>query len=247
MQGTSRFIEGNTPITYREAAQGTYDVSETAYGVSLWFKTTCANCGLFSVLAGPAGNGGNDRHINLSDGNLRARVDNETIQTTGLSLANDQWHHVIHTFGPGVGQRLYVDGVLGPSGTKVSSAFYLQTDVAVGFSNDAATQFFDGAIQNVQIFDRVLAAGDVTSLFAQTPVNTTETLLHAAGPSLSPLGSGSDAFLASLNPETPGQWRSFESWVSGEEVPRPVGVPALQPEIQIGESDGQSKIGRAHV
>ena len=242
MQGTSRFIEGNTPITYREAAQGTYDVSETAYGVSLWFKTTCGNCGLFSVLAGPAGNGGNDRHVYLSGGNLRARVwSDEVIQTTGLSLANGQWHHVIHTFGPGVGQRLYVDGVLRVSGVKEASNFDWQTDVAVGFSNDAATQFFDGTIQNVQIFDRALVAGDVTTLFAYTPVNNTEILLHADGPSLSPLGSGSDAFLASLNPEAPGQWRSFEAWVSGEEVPRPVGVPALQPEIQIGESDGQSK------
>ena len=47
------------------------DVSEANYTVSLWFRTTHDNGGLFSVTDGTLGANGNDRHIYLLDGKAR--------------------------------------------------------------------------------------------------------------------------------------------------------------------------------
>lgn len=244
MQGVARFVEGSEPITYRDAVQGQYDVSERAYGVSLWFKTACSNCGLFSVVSGPAGTTSHDRNLYLSSGNLFANLaapgNTQSIHTVGLNLnlADDQWHHVVHTFGPGA-QQLWVDGILRRVGTETASANSTQTDITIGYSPAATTPFLSGLIQNVQLFDRMLTGSDVAAQFANKPIDHDEEGLQAAGPSVAPPGSGGDAFIASLNPQAPGQWRSFEKWVVGEVVPAPLGVPALQPDITIGEGDGQ--------
>jgi len=154
------------------------DVSETEYAASLWFRADSDNCGLYAVVGG-----GHDRHLYLSGGNLRARVwSNETIATQGLSLADGQWHHVVHTFGGNQGgQKLYVDGVLAAEGTKNSSDFDWQTDVRIGWSEDAVLDFFHGAIDEVSIFDRALTADEVVALYEYEDVGVT---VHNVAPTL---------------------------------------------------------------
>lgn len=134
------------------------DVSETAYGVSLWFKTTVRNGGLFSVSRGEYGAEGNDRHIYLHDGNLSARIYcNEQITTVGLNLSDGCWHHVIHTYGQSIsGQRLYVDGLLCASGFMIQSIFTQQDRIYIGYSNDSAAPFFKGNIDEVKVYNQVL-------------------------------------------------------------------------------------------
>src|SRR5439155_4415976 len=110
------------------------NVSETSYGATLWFNTTCNNCGIFSVTNGAPGSTAHDRHIYLSSGNVCARVwNNETICTTGVNYADGRWHHVAHTFGGSVGgQKIYMDGVQRASGNKASSDFNTETNVLIG-------------------------------------------------------------------------------------------------------------------
>jgi hypothetical protein len=88
------------------------DASEEAYGLTLWFKTTCQDCGLYEIGAGDPGQGSHDRHLYLRQGNVCARVwKNETLCSSGINVADGNWHQVAHTFGGSVGgQRLYVDG-----------------------------------------------------------------------------------------------------------------------------------------
>ena len=60
------------------------DVSETAFAVSMFFKTTNPNAGFFAVTGG-----GHDRHIHLTGGNIRVRLwANESLQSSGLNLAD---------------------------------------------------------------------------------------------------------------------------------------------------------------
>lgn len=143
------------------------DLSETGYAASLWFNTTCADCGLFSVDAGSLGSGGNDRHIYLSGGNLCARVwSNETICTSGAGYADGAFHHVVHTFGGNAGgQSLYVDGGLEAAGLQSSSDFDWQTGANLGFSNDAATSYLNGLIDEVAVLNRGLSASEVRLLY----------------------------------------------------------------------------------
>ncbi|OPZ24539.1 MAG: hypothetical protein BWZ02_02814 [Lentisphaerae bacterium ADurb.BinA184] len=160
-------------------ADAVLNVSETAYGVSMWFKADTGMGGLFSVTGG-----GHDRHLYLYGDEARSRVwSEETIATSGLTLLDGNWHHIVHTFGGTEGgQKIYVDGELRASGSKAWSDFTTQTNVHVGQSNDRG--YFDGLIDDVRVYERALDAGDVLSLYSPgsgifTTV-TTDTVVEAA-------------------------------------------------------------------
>ncbi|HEX7262376.1 MAG TPA: cadherin domain-containing protein, partial [Luteolibacter sp.] len=110
---------------------------------------------------------GNDRNIYLNNGNIFARVyNNETISSTGQNYGDGQWHHVIHTFGGGIGgQKLYVDGEQVASGTKTSSAFNVQTAVKIGYSVDSPAPYFNGEIDDVRIHYAGLAVADAVAMY----------------------------------------------------------------------------------
>lgn len=142
------------------------DVSETAHTVSLWIKTTRASDGIFSVVESDF-SGGHDRHLYLANGSLAARVwNNEVISTSsGLNLADGQWHHIAHVFGPPVGgQRLYVDGVLAASGSKSRSDFDWQQRINIGHSVDASTPFFSGQMDELAVWGQALTAAQIQAL-----------------------------------------------------------------------------------
>ncbi len=142
------------------------DVSETAYTSSFWFRTTSSGAGLMTVVDADLGGGGHDRHVFLAGGNIRARTWNdETISSTGKAYANGQWHHVAHVFGGSVGgQKLFVDGVQVASGGKTFSDFNWQRRVNLGFSNDAASPFLNGSLDDVAIWAEALSPAAIQAL-----------------------------------------------------------------------------------
>lgn len=160
-------------------ASGTYavadlNVSETAFSSSFWFRTTQATTGLFAVTNGNLGADGHDRHVYLSGGNIRARTwSDETISSSGKNYADNQWHHVAHVLGASIGgQRLYVDGVQVAAGSKAQSGFDWQSQVHIGFSNDAAgATFHQGQIDDVSVWSETLGSAAVASLASGTAPN----------------------------------------------------------------------------
>ena len=176
------------------------NVPTTSYAVSFWFKTSSSNGGLFEVNNSPTGPTGYDRDLWLSGGNLSAYVWNtEIIATSGLSLANGNWHQVVHTFGGTVGgQKLYVDGVLRASGTKANSDFNTETNINIGNSNMASQKYFNGTIDEVRLYNTALSSTAVTALYndsAPTVATAAAALPNPAnGPrtNLSVLGASSN-------------------------------------------------------
>ncbi|GCA96218.1 LamG-like jellyroll fold domain-containing protein, partial [Microcystis aeruginosa] len=134
---------------------------ETEITHELWFKTTSLNGGLFSVVAGNLGSGGNDRHIYLSQGNIYTRVwNNQVIGSSGLNLADGQWHHVAHVIGNSIGgQRIYVDGQLVASGNKGQSDFNWQDQAVIGYSADSG--YFQGQIDEVRIWNKTRTQAEI--------------------------------------------------------------------------------------
>ncbi len=82
-------------------------------------------------------------------------------RSTGVNLADGQWHHVVTTFSSGVvnGTKIYSDGVLRLTTTITVSNNAQQLQVA---ANNAA-QFFAGSIDEPAIYDRELTAAQITS------------------------------------------------------------------------------------
>jgi len=147
------------------------DVSETAYGLSLWFKTTCSNCGIFSAYDADDANA-HDRDLYLQGGNVCARLLNRSaICTSGANYDDDRWHHVAYTFGPAIGgEKLYLDGQEQATGGGTSSDFTAQTGVKIGLAPAAANDYFSGYIDQVTILRYALTAADVDELAAGMPV-----------------------------------------------------------------------------
>ncbi len=173
LRNGAAFAEGLSHRAFRldgtdDYVEPTVDVSETAYTLSLWFKTSCGDCGLFSVDSGTLGSGGHDRHLYLSNGRLCARVwSDETVCSAASGYADERWHHAVHVFGGAVGgQKIFVDGVHRAAGSKASSNFTGQTGVNLGFSNDAANGFFRGLLDEVAVFNRALTAAEIQALYA---------------------------------------------------------------------------------
>jgi len=173
LRGGPGFAAGRTGSAFRmdgvnDWVEASVDVSETAYTLSLWFETSCGDCGLFSVDDGSLGSNGNDRHLFLSNGRLCTRVfNNETICTAEAGYADERWHHVAHVFGGTVGgQKIFADGVQRASGAKSSSNFTTQTGVNLGFSNDAGNGFLRGLLDEVVVFNRALTAAEIQALYA---------------------------------------------------------------------------------
>ncbi len=163
-EGTSLSLDGNDFVSVL------LDVSEASYTSSLWFKTTTSGRGLLSVVDSDLGVGGHDRHVFLNGTNMAARTwSNETISSSARNFADGMWHHVVHTFGGSIGgQRIYVDGALVASGNKANSDFHWQQRVNIGFSNDAANDYFNGLIDDVAIWSAAPSPQAIAALYACT-------------------------------------------------------------------------------
>ncbi|MHB8519117.1 MAG: FG-GAP-like repeat-containing protein [Limisphaerales bacterium] len=139
------------------------DIPESALAVSFWFRTLDPNAGLFSVSAGAIGSGGHDRHIYLNGGNIYTRIYSAgAVGSSGLSLADGAWHHLVFTYGSDIGgNKTYVDGVAVASGTKASSDFNWQDRIDIGYSEDAPNRSFSGDLDEVRLWNRAFTPADV--------------------------------------------------------------------------------------
>ncbi|MGA7933649.1 MAG: LamG domain-containing protein, partial [Kovacikia sp.] len=159
-------------------------LSEPVTGVTheLWFKTSSPDCGIFSAIEGTVV-GRSDRNLCLNGGNIQARIwANETISSTNLNLADDNWHHVAHVFGTIDGkpaQKLYVDGREVGSGTKGQSDFVppYQNAILIGYCGDAKDHYFKGQIDEVRIWNRVRTLAEIQSSMSDRLTGSEENLI----------------------------------------------------------------------
>ena len=100
--GALRFPRGNQYVSVP------IDVPETEYTVEFWFRTDDPNAGLFCVVDANLGGGGHDRHVHLAGGNVRIRTwSGPGVEvSTGLNLADGNWHHLAHVISVELGGSL---------------------------------------------------------------------------------------------------------------------------------------------
>ena len=164
--GTAAQFDGNDLLRSFE----TLNLPESGLTTALWFKTTCANCGLFSAIQGQFPTvGGHDRDLFLVSGNVCAAIQTgansyDTRCSDGGSYADGQWHQVVHSLGAN-GNALYVDGALAVSSSITASTFTAQDRVLVGYAPAAAAPYLTGALDDVIIYEGALPAGAVASLY----------------------------------------------------------------------------------
>ncbi len=147
----------------------TLDLPESGLTTALWFKTTNANAGLFSAVAGQFPTlTGHDRDIYLAAGKVCVDVkvggSAETRCSVGSAYADGLWHQAVHTLGAG-GNALYIDGALAVSSPTSASTFTAQDRLLVGYAAAAGAPYFAGALDDVIVYDGQLSAGSVAALY----------------------------------------------------------------------------------
>ena len=144
------------------------DVPEVDFTISIRINTASPDVGVLAVLEQATGAGGHDRHFFLVGGNINFRVyaGGAWSPDPVVAVADGEWHHIALVVETGVGQTAYVDGA--PVGTNEYdlSDFNWQDRVWIGFSNDAANQYFTGLIDNAAYISAALTADEVANLIA---------------------------------------------------------------------------------
>lgn len=152
------------------------DVSEFDFTQSVWVKTDNPGVGIMSVLDAEEGGGGHDRHIFLVDGKLNFRVWPGGAWSTDAVVSDGEWHHIALVTKTGEGQTAYLDGEVVGTWAHDSSNFDWQKRVWIGFSNDAATQYFEGLIDNAAYINTPVPADGIGLLFEPSAVEAVDKL-----------------------------------------------------------------------
>ncbi|RWZ83230.1 PKD domain-containing protein [Glutamicibacter sp. HZAU] len=137
------------------------------FSTEAWFKTTTDRGGkIIGFGNGASGlSSSYDRHVYMrDDGTLvfGTYSGGEFVVTTTDSYNDGQWHHVVSTLGAD-GMKLYVDGALKATNPQSVAENYTGYWRIGGdrLWSGASSQWFDGTIDEVAVYPRVLGAGEV--------------------------------------------------------------------------------------
>lgn len=155
--GNERILVGNSPSV--QLANGT---------MSAWIKTSNAGAGFRGIVAKQFAYGMflSNNSFSIYDWGGSAE------RASGRILNDDKWHHVACSFQSGVGSGTfcYVDGLL----VLTTSMTVSNQSVPVYIAEANATQFFNGSIDDVRIYNRVLSFAEVKALYQEN-----KTLINA--------------------------------------------------------------------
>lgn len=146
-------------------------ISITGVNLSItgWMKTSAS--GNQWIASKWNGNASNDSYgLYLSNGKSRFAVSgngiNSGVVESTLSVNDGTRHHVVATY-DGTTLKVYIDGILDSTATYVlSSIFDSNLPLRIGAKNDSiATEFFNGMLDEVVIYDRTLTPDEVNNIY----------------------------------------------------------------------------------
>ncbi len=145
--------------------------------ISLWVKTAVNQAnGTFFIGWGDTGGGSRVRYdFGLQSGTtdqIRLELNaGATTSATGTTITDDAWHHLVSTW-DGTIMTFYLDGNVYGTTAPGTVNSVLTEDVVIGtgirqaFAGNTTARWTNGLIDDVQIYDNVLSAADVATLFA---------------------------------------------------------------------------------
>jgi len=144
-----------------------FDGSLTIAG---WFRTNTVASGTKCIVANCSGDGGRNDvtlEINRTAGRISTAWGNVVIGTGSTSLAANRWYHAVVVRGGSSGNwdwRLYLDGALDASGSTATDPNGSTEGTAIGRLGAYNGFYFDGLIDDVNIYSRALAPQEIATL-----------------------------------------------------------------------------------
>ncbi len=185
--------------------------------ISAWIRTTGAGSSYRAIVVK-----GNAYGLFLKD-NVLLLYDwgASAERTTGMNLADGNWHYVTQVFQSGVasGTTVYVDGSLVLTTTMTVSSQGVQLGIG---DSVGSSQFFAGSIDEPRVYNRVLTASEIQSLYQlgeSDKMNATDVNGNLnsglAGHWKLDEGSGTSTVDSSVNGST-GTLTSGPTWTTGQ-------------------------------
>ncbi len=154
----------------------TTKITNFPISISYWIQSTSKASTECAVWMGKRGSTQQYLQTGMKNGNANAAYrntdfdnavawkDNGTTATEG----DGAWHHIVAVYPDAAVRHVYVDGVLADSTTFTQAYFTGTNQVAVGNNNRSSTptDAFDGLIDDVRIYDHVLSAAEILTLYS---------------------------------------------------------------------------------
>jgi hypothetical protein len=114
--------------------------------------------------------------VQNTDGSLEMKTSQAAQDLTTGNVSDDKWHHVALSYDQGAGGQavLYIDGQqVGSGGNTAAWSWQPGQEIELGLSHDTNSwQAFNGLLDDVRIYNRVLNDTEVTSAFGGALVDT---------------------------------------------------------------------------
>ena len=156
---------------------GTIASTLSAGSMSFWARTDAHGNDKGPIAMGVSGGGGAEYFTiqDRSNGRWRADVDNgssrQDANANDPPVALGTWQHVATTFAPGGDLKMYIDGALQTDVQALSAGHDLANlgTWLVGAEREGS-RFYNGALDDVRLYDNELSASDVRTLFDGGPL-----------------------------------------------------------------------------
>ena len=126
---------------------------------SAWVKADSTSSGGHMVMS--TDDGGYDWSV-LQVGDHWHVYTGNSMMDTGFQVSPGVWHHIAALFIPGVGTTFYLDGV----GSFIPEISYdaSTAQMVIGAGGDGMSNFFDGSIDRVRVWDKVLTQDEIQAM-----------------------------------------------------------------------------------
>jgi len=131
--------------------------------VSCWVKTSTSSKGILAIRVG---NTPTQEAFSLTSSG-EVRMNNGTRLTANTSILDNNYHHVVVTYNTSLATnnlKIYIDGILDNSVNRTTVIQGSGTNYLI-IGEYRASNFFNGNIDEVSVFNSELSSSDVTSIY----------------------------------------------------------------------------------
>lgn len=160
--GGNGYIQATLPVS----SNMLFATSGISWSVSMWFKSTSSATNIM-MLGRAGGVGASGTYgLYLSGGNLKT-VLRGVVSTLGAGYNDNQWHLASITW-DGTNANAYIDGSDAIAVSVGTASLQNYANFCIGAAkSDCSSNWFDGSIDNVRLYNRALSAAETKALYTQ--------------------------------------------------------------------------------
>ena len=161
-EAISSQFDGSTQYYTANADSSLVAIGTGAFTISFWINKFTST--LADILTSGDGNAASSFRVFCENGNLKLRSNNADYVSISTSYSNGKWNYcTLTSTGSGGTLSFYLNGTLDNSTTAPAYNLTDTTFLTVG-SSTGGLNFFDGAIDGIRFYDRVLDGSEISSL-----------------------------------------------------------------------------------